>query len=66
MLELAEKIINLTNSKSNLVFMPLGQDDPTRRKPIIKVAYEKLDKWEPKVDLVNGLLKTIEYFVNNR
>ena len=65
MLELAEKILNMTNSKSKLVFMPLTQDDPLRRQPIIKVAYDKLDKWEPKIDLENGLIKTIDYFENN-
>ncbi|MFM1921277.1 MAG: hypothetical protein RLZZ303_2911 [Candidatus Hydrogenedentota bacterium] len=59
--ELAELVIEMTNSKSELVFMPLPADDPTRRKPDISVAKEKLG-WEPKVKLSDGLKPTIEYF----
>jgi UDP-glucuronate decarboxylase len=59
--ELAELVIEMTNSKSELVFMPLPADDPTRRKPDITVAREKLG-WEPKVKLSDGLKPTIEYF----
>ena len=61
MLELAEKILALTNSKSRLVFKPLPQDDPTQRKPDISLAKEKLG-WQPHVDLTSGLEKTIAYF----
>ena len=61
-LELAQKIIKLTNSKSKLIFMPLPQDDPTQRQPDISLAKEKLNGWEPKIQLEEGLLKTIEYF----
>lgn len=61
MLELAEQIIELTNSKSKLVFMPLPQDDPLQRKPIIEMAKKELD-WEPKIHLREGLQKTIAYF----
>ncbi|MDR0559904.1 MAG: SDR family oxidoreductase [Prevotellaceae bacterium] len=61
MLELAEKIISLTNSKSQLVFMPLPCDDPKQRKPDISLAKEKIG-WSPKVSLEEGLVKTIAYF----
>lgn len=60
-LNLAEIIIKLTNSKSKLVFMPLPQDDPTQRKPDISTAKRELG-WEPKTDIEEGLKKTIEYF----
>ena len=59
--ELAEKVIAMTGSKSELVFKPLPSDDPTRRCPDISVAKEQLD-WEPVVKLDEGLKKTIEYF----
>jgi len=59
--ELAEKIIKLTNSKSKIVHKALPQDDPKQRKPDITLAKEKL-KWQPKIKLEEGLLKTIEYF----
>lgn len=61
MLELAEQIIELTNSNSKLVFMPLPQDDPLQRKPIIEMAKKELG-WEPKIHLREGLQKTIAYF----
>lgn len=61
MLELAEKVIEFTGSKSKIVFEPLPQDDPKMRKPDITLAKERLD-WEPKVKLDEGLKKTIEYF----
>lgn len=61
MLELAQQVIELTNSKSKLVFMPLPQDDPMQRKPIIDLAKAELG-WEPKVQLKEGLQKTISYF----
>ena len=60
-LELAEKIIRLTNSKSKVVFKALPQDDPMQRKPDIGLAQRKLG-WEPKIQLEEGLIKTIEYF----
>jgi UDP-glucuronate decarboxylase len=60
-LELAEKIIKLTKSKSKIIFNPLPQDDPTQRKPNIEYA-KKILNWEPKIQLDEGLLKTIEYF----
>lgn len=61
MLELAEKIIYLTNSKSKIIFMPLPMDDPKQRQPDISLAKEKLN-WNPIVDLDLGLEKTIQYF----
>ncbi|MDD3887313.1 MAG: SDR family oxidoreductase [Patescibacteria group bacterium] len=59
--ELAEKIIKLTNSKSKIIYKPLPEDDPKQRKPDITLAKDKL-KWQPKIKLEDGLLKTIEYF----
>jgi UDP-glucuronate decarboxylase len=61
MLELAQLVLELTNSKSKLVFMPLPQDDPMQRKPVIDLAKAELG-WEPKVPLREGLVKTIAYF----
>ena len=63
-LQLAEKIINLTNSKSNLVFKSVPDDDPKQRQPDITLAKEKLN-WKPKIELNDGLMHTIEYFNNN-
>jgi len=60
-LELAEKIIKTTNSKSKITFKPLPQDDPMQRKPDISLARKKL-KWQPTVKLDEGLKKTIKYF----
>jgi UDP-glucuronate decarboxylase len=59
--ELAEKIIHMTGSASKLVYCPLPQDDPQQRKPDIALATKRLG-WQPKVDLEEGLRKTIEYF----
>ena len=56
-------MIDLTESKSKLVHLPLPADDPTQRKPDIALAKEKLG-WEPTVELRDGLVKTIEYFRN--
>ena len=61
MIELAENVIELTGSKSKLVFEPLPADDPKQRKPDITLAKEKLG-WEPIVPLREGLKKTIAYF----
>ncbi len=63
-LELAEKVLKLTGSKSKLVFRPLPQDDPKQRQPDIRRAREKLG-WEPRVGLEEGLTRTIEYFRRN-
>ncbi len=60
-LELAEKIIKLTDSKSKIVYKPLPEDDPMQRCPDISLAKEKLN-WEPKIKLEEGLKKTINYF----
>lgn len=60
-IELAAKIITRTKSSSKLVFKELPKDDPTRRKPDISAAKQKID-WEPKVSLDDGLDETIEYF----
>lgn len=60
--ELAEKVLQLIpESKSRLIFKELPQDDPKQRQPDITLAKEKLD-WEPKIQLEEGLKKTIEYF----
>jgi UDP-glucuronate decarboxylase len=61
MLELAEKVIKMTGTKSKIVFQPLPQDDPLQRKPDISLAKKMLD-WEPKVNLDEGLEKTIAFF----
>jgi len=60
-LQLAEKVIQLSQSKSKIVFKPLPFDDPRQRKPDITLAKQKLN-WEPKVSLDEGLLKMIDYF----
>lgn len=61
-LELAQNVIDLIGTKSKIVFLPLPDDDPTQRQPDISLAREKLDGWEPKVPLREGLIKTIAYF----
>lgn len=61
--ELANKIIELTNSNSELVYKPLPHDDPIQRKPDISLA-KLVINWEPKVELEEGLKKTILYFDN--
>jgi len=60
-LELAEKVIKLTGSKSMIVFKPLPQDDPVQRQPDISLAKSKLG-WQPKIELVEGLSRTVKYF----
>lgn len=62
MIELAQQVIRLTNSTSKIIHLPLPQDDPTQRKPVIDLAYKELNGWEPKVALEEGLVKTIAYF----
>lgn len=64
MLELAENILKLTNSKSNMVFRPLPLDDPLQRKPNIEMAKNQLG-WQPIVPLEDGLKQTISYFRSN-
>lgn len=61
MWELAHKVIELTGSKSQILQMPLPQDDPKQRKPDITLAKNMLN-WEPKINLEQGLIKTIDYF----
>lgn len=61
--ELAEKIIKLTNSKSDIIFKPIPLDDPEQRQPNIQLAKEKLNS-EPVVSIEDGLSLTIEYFSN--
>ena len=61
--DLAALIIELTHSKSKLVFNPLPSDDPVKRKPDITLAGDKL-KWNPAIDIRDGLKETIEYFKN--
>ena len=62
MLELAQEVIRLTNSKSKIVYMALPQDDPKQRQPDISLAKEKLEGWQPNIQLEEGLKKTIAYF----
>ncbi len=61
MLELAEKVIALTGSKSRIVYKPLPNDDPKKRRPDISLAQKELN-WNPTISLETGLQKTIEYF----
>lgn len=60
-LELAQKVIELTGSKSKIIYQPLPSDDPMQRQPDITLAKKELD-WSPKINLDEGLIKTIEYF----
>lgn len=62
MLELAQTILELTNSKSKISFKDLPQDDPKQRQPDIALAHQKLQGWKPETELKEGLLKTIAYF----
>ena len=61
MLELAELVLKLTSSQSNIIFKPLPEDDPKQRQPNISLAKDKLG-WEPTVKLEDGLKETIKYF----
>ena len=65
MLQLARTVITLTKSSSKLVFRPLPSDDPKHRRPNITLAKQILDGWEPKIQLTEGLSKTINYFVSH-
>jgi len=60
-IELAELIIDLTSSRSQIIHLPLPEDDPIRRQPDITKAKSILE-WHPKISLKDGLIKTIEYF----
>jgi len=60
-LELAKKIIKLTDSKSKIIYKPLPEDDPKQRQPNINLAKKEL-KWTPKIQLDEGLKKTVSYF----
>nr|NQU92936.1 GDP-mannose 4,6-dehydratase [Bacteroidota bacterium] len=59
--ELAELVIELTDSKSKIIFEPLPADDPMQRQPDITLAKKELE-WEPKIQLREGLQRTIKYF----
>lgn len=60
-LDLAEKVIRYTNSKSRIVYKPLPQDDPLQRQPVIDMARKEL-RWEPVIEVEEGIRKTIAYF----
>jgi UDP-glucuronate decarboxylase len=62
MLQLAKKIIEIAGSKSKFVYQSLPSDDPRQRRPNIDLAKEKLDGWQPEVQLEQGLTDTIKYF----
>ena len=62
-LELAEKIIRKINSNLKIIFKPLPEDDPLQRKPLLDKAFEEIN-WQPKINLDEGLDKTIHYFKN--
>ena len=61
MLQLAEMVLSLSNSKSKIIYQPLPSDDPKQRQPNIDLAKDKLG-WQPKVELKDGLRETIAYF----
>jgi nucleoside-diphosphate-sugar epimerase len=61
MKDLAQEIINLTKSNSKIIYLPLPEDDPVERKPDISKAIQYLS-WEPKINRLDGLVKTVEYF----
>ena len=60
-LQLAQKVIEITNSSSKIIYQPLPSDDPMQRKPDITLARKELD-WEPHIQLEEGLIKTIDFF----
>ncbi|SFW32013.1 UDP-glucuronic acid decarboxylase family protein [Selenomonas ruminantium] len=59
--QLAEKVLEMTGSPSKIIYKPLPADDPVQRRPVIDLAVQEL-KWEPRIDLDEGLEKTIDYF----
>ena len=59
--ELAEKVIELTGARSELIFEPLPSDDPVQRQPDISLAHQLLN-WQPEIQLEAGLVETIAYF----
>jgi UDP-glucuronate decarboxylase len=61
MLELAQTVLKITGSSSSIEYKPLPQDDPRRRRPDISRAKALLD-WEPKIQLEDGLLKSLNHF----
>jgi UDP-glucuronate decarboxylase len=61
--ELAERIIQMTNSKTEIIYLPLPQDDPTKRNPDIELA-KRILNWNPTTNLDEGLMKTIDFFRN--
>jgi len=61
MIEFAREVIRVTGSRSRIVFRPLPQDDPRQRQPDITLAKTSL-KWQPSIELEEGLKKTIQYF----
>tara|TARA_B100000767_G_scaffold274997_1_gene309953 strand:+ start:76 stop:1038 length:963 start_codon:yes stop_codon:yes gene_type:complete len=64
MLELANEVLSVTKSSSEIIFKPLPQDDPEQRRPDISLAKKEFN-WEPEVPLKEGLIKTVEYFKKN-
>ena len=60
-LDFAKLIIELTKSESKIVFKPLPSDDPVQRQPDISLAQKELN-WTPTIDIIDGLMKTINYF----
>jgi UDP-glucuronate decarboxylase len=62
MIQLAKSVLELTASKSKIVHGPMPQDDPKQRQPDISLAKEKLNNWQPSIELGEGLIKTIKYF----
>jgi UDP-glucuronate decarboxylase len=64
MLELAQKVLTITNSSSKIIYHPLPEDDPKKRKPVIEKANDELNGWKPNTPLSEGLIQSIAYFKN--
>jgi len=64
MLELAQKVLDITNSSSKIIYHPLPEDDPKKRKPVIEKANNELNGWKPNTPLSEGLIQSITYFKN--
>jgi UDP-glucuronate decarboxylase len=64
-LELAQSVIDLANSRSKVIYSELPMDDPKQRRPDISLAKRTLNGWEPKIQLREGLVRTIKYFADN-